>query len=126
MKSTKRIVLLLDDNEYTLRVLNRLLKRRFDTVLTATNASSAEVLLQNNKVTNLVCDHGVGSPSGGELIAHWRGLFPSIKRAVVLTGADVESIEIPPEVDCLISKAKGVFDIIAEIGALDGEKHEDG
>ncbi|MCP4677226.1 MAG: response regulator [Deltaproteobacteria bacterium] len=121
MEPSNRIVLLLDDSELILRMLTRLLKRRFDAVLTATNTGQAAALLRNNKVTTLVCDHGISCPSGGELIAHWRKRYPSIEKTVVLTGADVESIEIPPEVDTLLSKTSKVSEIITEIG-MPGKK----
>ncbi len=125
MKTHERIVLLLDDSEITLKMLKRLLKRRFDVVLTATNARQAAAILRNNPVTTLVCDHGDGHPSGGDLIARWRERYKSIEKTVVLTGADLESIDTPPEVDALLSKTRRISDIITEIG-MPGKKRNSG
>jgi len=95
---SQKIVLLVDDEPLVLRSISRVLKRRFDVVLTASNQAEAEKHLEEHTVTHVVCDYHLGAdqPRGTTLLSEWRGQHPGIERAVILTGTARESIPPAP------------------------------
>lgn len=115
IETHSRSVLLLDDNEQVLKILSRHLKRRFDAIFTATDPASAERILKEQAISTLVCDHGVAHPSSVQLITRWRKRYKSIRRAVILTGADIKEIKPTASVDVVLSKSLPLSDILTEV-----------
>ena len=111
----RRSVLLLDDSEQVLKILSRHLRRRFDAIFTATDSTNAEKILEEQEISTLVCDHGVASPSSVQLITKWRKRYKSIKRAVILTGADVSAIKPTSSVDAILYKNLPLRNILTEV-----------
>ena len=103
-------LLIVDDDPRIRRMLLRLLSRRFDTVLIAGSPAEAEQMLEHNVVTHLLSDYDLGSDClrGTELVPFWRGKYPSIERAVILTGSSLPMADVPPEVDCVLTKTDSI------------------
>jgi DNA-binding NtrC family response regulator len=92
------IALLVDDHEGVLRSVSRALEGHFHLVLTATNQEEAEKHLESNRVTHVVCDYdlGEGQPRGTTLLSNWRGQYPGIQRALILTGTQPSTLPPAP------------------------------
>lgn len=69
-------------------------------------------------MTALLCDHNLGDglPTGAELIPRWRAQYPGIARAMLFTGSVREEIDLPPEVDQLLSKPVSVAELLEVFG----------
>ena len=107
MKSNSEFVLLIVDDERSVcRALTRLLDRQVRRIETATNPTEAEIILRSGNITHLICDHwfGPGQPLGIDLAARWKATFPSIRRAVVLTGTDINKLPRAEGVDRILPK----------------------
>jgi DNA-binding NtrC family response regulator len=115
--SSKKIVLIVDDNQMIRRMLWRNLKNVFDEVLTAADPDEADRLLRENRVTHLLCDCDLGhnAPLGCDLVPAWRKMQPSISRAVIFTGSDVSNTKMPPEVDCVVPKTEELKELITAL-----------
>ncbi len=113
-KPRRRVLLVVDDDENVCKALRRLLRRDFDEVMTAKSSSEAGSLLESKSVTHLICDYwlGRGQPLGVELIPTWRRRFPSIDRAVIFTGNEIDSIPVPLGVDRILSKSLDPMSLI--------------
>lgn len=104
-----RVLLIVDDETLSLRAIERLFRGRFDSVHTAENAQQAESLLTEHQVTHLLCDRCLTDDTmGEELIDRWRRRFDSIHYAALMTGEDIETLDVPSSVDDVFPKP---FDI---------------
>jgi acetyl esterase len=100
-------LLIVDDRADVARAFRRYLSRSFAVVLVAATPVAAEALLRASPpVTHLVCDYWLGDawPVGTELVPRWRREFPSIRRAVPLSGSHVRGIAPVPGVDAVLEK----------------------
>lgn len=105
-RKEKSILLVVDDESTVCRALSRMLKKYADEIITATNPSEAESVLEMGEVTHLICDHwfGPGQPLGLDLVSRWKKSYSSIRRAVVLTGTDVTQLKTQPGVHQIMTK----------------------
>ncbi len=105
-RESELVLLIVDDERSVCRALTRLLDRTVGKIQTATNPSEAEIVLRTGKVTHVICDHwfGPGQPLGLDLVSSWKEKYPSIKRAVVLTGTDVDKLADTKNVDKILPK----------------------
>lgn len=117
-ETAKSILLIVDDESSVCRALSRMLKRRFDTITTAVSPLEAEVILDSNPVTHVICDHwfGVGQPLGLDLAARWKSQFSTIKRVVVLTGTDATQLTPPPGVHQIMAKTVEADELTRALG----------
>ncbi|MCP4606902.1 MAG: response regulator [Proteobacteria bacterium] len=97
--TSREILLIVDDNPVVLKSLYSALRHEFSEVFTADNLSKAESVLQDKRVTHLICDQKLGEsePLGVDLIRNWRHQYPLICRGLLLTVGDLVDIEISPE-----------------------------
>ena len=115
MKDTPDAVLLIVDDERSVcRALSRLLDRQVKDILSATTPTEAEIILRSGKVTHVICDHwfGPGQPLGVDLVTKWRKSYPTIQKAVVLTGTDINRLEAGDAVDKILPKVVDPDDLI--------------
>lgn len=96
----------MDDESSVGRALSRMLRSKVDEILVAVSPLEAEMLLDTQEVTHLICDHwfGRGQRLGVHLVRQWKETYPSIKRAVLLTGTDISLIEVQPDIDAILDK----------------------
>ena len=79
-------ILVVDDEPYVLRAIQRLLKSRDADVLTAPNGLQAiQMLKRNEQVAVVISDQFMPGMGGAELLEHIRQDYPDIVR-VMLTG----------------------------------------
>ena len=119
MKEKSDAVLLIVDDESTVcRALSRLLGSQVKDIYFATNPTEGEIILRSGRVTHIICDHwfGPGQPLGTDLVNKWRELFPAIKRAIVLTGTDINRLDAGKAVDKIISKVADPEELIEALG----------
>ena len=111
----KRILLVIDDESAVCRVMRRLLGRRFDEIVTAETPADAEVVLASRPVTHVLCDHclGPGRPQGLDLAKGWKAAHPTIRKIIILTGADIERLTAPPGIDLVLPKTTEPDDLAA-------------
>jgi ActR/RegA family two-component response regulator len=104
--TTPTALLIVDDEHTVCRALSRMLCGRFDEIVTALTPAEAELVLRSGRVTHLLCDHwfGKGQPVGLELVGGWRSRFPSLRRAVILTGTGAVEEGRPDGVDAVVPK----------------------
>ncbi len=112
------VLLIVDDERSVCRALTRLLVNSINQIQTATTPTEAEIILRSREVTHVICDHwfGPGQPLGTDLIYKWRERYPNIKRAVVLTGTDINKMTIPDAVDKVLPKVVDPADLIEVLG----------
>ena len=119
--SKKKNVLVVDDYNQISRLMERALRTSFDAVFTASDPADASRVLEKHHITHLLCDlhleagRGTERVTGFTFIEFWRRQFPDIERAVVFTGADIEPLKKPSEVDAVVSKAEGMDAVIAAL-----------
>jgi len=83
---TQPVILVVDDEPYVLRAIQRLLKSRDADVLTAPNGLQAiQTLKRNENIAVVISDQFMPGMSGAELLEHIRQDYPDIVR-VMLTG----------------------------------------
>lgn len=79
-------ILVVDDEPYVLRAIQRLLKSRDADVLTAPNGLQAiQMLKRNDQIAVVISDQFMPGMSGAELLEHIRQDYPDVVR-VMLTG----------------------------------------
>jgi DNA-binding NtrC family response regulator len=110
-------LLVVDDETAVCRAVARVMKRHFDTVVTADSPQEARAVLGTRPVTHLICDHwfGKGQPSGLELITQWLKVHPSLERVLLLTGVDTSMLIAPDPKVKIIRKAVDVKDLLKEL-----------
>jgi CheY-like chemotaxis protein len=106
-------LLVVDDESAVGRVLRRLLRERFDEIVAVETPADAEAVLASRPVTHVVCDHclGAGQPEGLTVASAWRAAYPSIRRLIILTGADVKNLTALPGVDLVLPKTTDPADL---------------
>lgn len=111
------VLLIVDDERSVCRALSRLLDRKVQEILSATNAMEAEVILKSGRVTHVICDHwfGPGQPLGTDLVTEWKMRYPNIRKAVVLTGTDINKLDADA-VDAILPKVVDPADLIKVLG----------
>ena len=115
---TELVLLIVDDERSVCRALTRLLDRQIRRIETATNPVEAEIILRSGRITHLICDHwfGPGQPLGMDLVSAWKQKFPSIQRAVVLTGTDINKLPAASGVDSILPKVVDPDELIEVLG----------
>jgi DNA-binding NtrC family response regulator len=111
----KTTLLVVDDESSVCRAVRRLLRDKFDEILTVETPADAEAVLASRQVTHLVCDQclGPGQPEGLAVASGWRATYPSIRKLVILTGADVKNLTALPGVDLVLPKTTDPVDLAA-------------
>jgi len=104
----RKVALVVDDEPIFCRCMSRLLSRDFDEVHVAGTPSEAEVILDTYPVTHLVCDYRLGAdlPPGSVYVDKWRSRYPTITRAILLTGALDYYVKSSEGIDSV--RAKGI------------------
>lgn len=96
MENDNHTILVVDDEPANLRMLERLLRRKFR-VLTAPDGESALRLLRREKVSMILTDQRMPGISGTELLSKSREIDPDLVRMVVTanndTGTFIEAIK---------------------------------
>lgn len=113
-----KIVLAVDDDEMVLKSFRRILALDFDEVHVAASPAEAEEVLRAHPVTHLMCDFdlGEGLPVGTELITAWRGRYPGIAHAVIVSGSLASQITPTPGVDAVLSKPVSLSELTSAFG----------
>lgn len=114
------VLLIVDDEQSVCRALTRLLDRQVRRIETASNPTEAEIVLRSGNITHVICDHwfGPGQALGIDLAARWKKTYPSIQKAVVLTGTDIDKLPDATGVDRVLPKIVDPDDLI-EVLELD-------
>lgn len=101
--TSESILLVLDDEPSIVRLIIRSLKNEFSRILYAETPHQAEEILKNNYITHLVCDSNLGAnqPTGAELIHNWHKKFCTIKKAILFTGMDIDTVPKKPGIKVL-------------------------
>jgi DNA-binding NarL/FixJ family response regulator len=117
-QTTVRTLLIVDDQDFVCRALSRVLKYRFDRVLTANDPDQALQRLAQSPVTHLVCDCNLGPRFryAFEYVPGWRRICPTIERAVVYSGSGLVEIEVPPGVDAVLPKTADPKQLLRALG----------
>ena len=87
----KFTILIVDDEEYILNSLRRLLYREYK-VLTALNADDAYKLLYENNVPLVISDQRMPKVSGTEFLAKVKEEYPDVIRTILSGYTDVDTI----------------------------------
>lgn len=108
----RRILLIVDDMPGVCRAMSRYMRPAFDEVLSAVTPQQAEELLENPSArpTHLLIDQFLGQSGmlGTDLVAVWRRRYPSLRVAVVLSGAESVSAPEGSGVDMVLRKPPDV------------------
>jgi CheY-like chemotaxis protein len=109
----KTTLLVVDDESAVCRVLRRLLRNKFDDIVAVETPADAEAVLASRPVTHVVCDQclGPGQPEGLEIASAWRAANPSIRKLIILTGANVMNLTALPGVDLVLPKTIDPVDL---------------
>ncbi len=107
VKNKDRNLLIVDDETSVCRALSRMLTNKVDQITYSTSSLEAQTILATQKITHLICDHwfGAGHKLGLDLAVQWRNEFSSIERVVLLTGTDTSMLDVPEEIDFILTKA---------------------
>ncbi len=84
-------ILLVDDEKYVIKPLQRQLQKRSYTVLTATSGEQALDIMHNNEIDILVADIRMPGMDGIELIKRTKEHYPKIKSIVITGHADIDT-----------------------------------
>lgn len=123
MKDKPNVLLIVDDERSVCRALSRLLDRKVKEILSATNSTEAETILRSGRVTHVICDHwfGPGQPLGTNLVTAWKAEYPTILKAVVLTGTDIHKLDAGDAVDKILPKVVDPADLIKALAFDDDD-----
>ncbi len=126
-ENLEAVLLIVDDERSVCRALSRLLDRQVQEILSATNAREAEIILRSGRVTHVICDHwfGPGQPLGTDLVTNWKSRFPTIQKAVVLTGTDINKLDGGTAVDKILPKVVDPADLIKVLGFNHDKRDKD-
>lgn len=89
---SKYTILLLDDEEFILKSLKRLLRRDGYNILTALNGDEGFKILNENDVQLIISDQRMSGMSGTEFLEKVKDDFPDIIRTILSGYTDVDSI----------------------------------
>jgi two-component system response regulator HupR/HoxA len=90
-KSARTTVLVVDDEIRSLETLKRILDEEFN-VLTASSATEAEGILEEERVQAILCDHRMPGISGVEFLTRVREQWPDIVRMIISGYTEPEDI----------------------------------
>jgi len=112
-EAERTTLLVVDDESAVCRAVRRLLRDKFDEIVTVETPADADAVLASRPVTHVVCDQclGPGQPEGLAIASAWRAAYPSIRRLIILTGANVKSLTAPPGVDLVLPKTIDPVDL---------------
>lgn len=118
---SKRTLLLLDDDPSICVMLQQLLFEDFNRIHMATDPAGAELIFREHTITHVISDFDLGEsvPKGIDLLVSWRHRFTSIRRALIFSGCDLPSNQLPPEVDGFISKRDDFVDMLPDALCID-------
>ncbi len=88
----KKTIMIVDDEEYVLNSLKRLLYRDGYRILTALSAEEGYKIVTENEVQLIISDQRMPGESGTEFLAKIRVDFPDIIRTIISGYTDVDSI----------------------------------
>lgn len=90
--SVQRVLLLVDDEEYILSALRRMLRREGYQILSTTSPQQALELLATHPVNVIVSDALMPEMSGAELLRRVKGLYPDVVRIMLSGYAELRSV----------------------------------
>lgn len=117
-QETSRVLLIVEDRRDVGTAFARYFRRHFDAVVLAGTPAEAEALLEGTPApTHVLCDHwlGEGYPLGTELVERWRQRYPRLRRAVIVSGSEIEEIRPPAGVDAVFGKPADMAAIRASL-----------
>ncbi len=108
-------LLIIDDEGSVRRALSRILFKYADKILTASNMTDAQLILDTDPVTHILCDQllGPGQPTGTESAIFWKDRYPSIKKLFILTGTKIASVAAPEGIDKVLPKTTDPLQLAA-------------
>ena len=114
----QKVLLIVDDDRQVARAAKRAISPSFDAVLSTTDPHAATRILEQKKVSHVLCDLNLGLDVHGALngfafASLWRSAFPHLEKIVIFTGEDVCDLTIPLDVDAVLPKSASI-DRIAE------------
>ena len=86
-----RSILLVDDDPYFLRTLERTLKRERYEIFTASNAKKASKVLHDNPIDCIISDYRMPGISGVDFLKWARKNYPHVIRIIITGQADTQS-----------------------------------
>lgn len=89
---TRYTILIVDDEEFIINSLKRLLHRDGYRILTALNSIDGYKILKENHVQLVISDQRMPGESGTEFLARIRNDFPDVIRTIISGYTDVDSI----------------------------------
>ncbi|HCF62431.1 MAG TPA: hypothetical protein DFS52_31125 [Myxococcales bacterium] len=115
-----RVLLVIEDEPSVGALFGLHLKGHFDAVFAVGCEAEAEAVLASQAVTHLVSDYHLGRehPLGTTLVARWRGRWPAIRYAAILSGEDL-SAHSRPGVDEMFLKPAGFEVLVERLKAMD-------
>ena len=90
MLNRSHSILVVDDEPVNLRMLERLLRRKFE-VITATSGEMALEILKGKNVSMIITDQRMPGISGTELLRKSRAYDPDIVRILVTANSDTDT-----------------------------------
>ncbi|MCP4605500.1 MAG: response regulator [Proteobacteria bacterium] len=119
----EKVLLIVDKNDLVRRMIYNEFSCTFDQVFSAEDFIQAESMLENNVITHVICGQifDENDLTGSDIIPQWRWLYPSIRRAVILSGTSIDEIQLSYGVDSIIPKPSRISAII---DALEDENEE--
>jgi DNA-binding NtrC family response regulator len=100
------ILLVVDDEVDILRTVKRIFRKNFKEIRTTRNIDDAVSELKKRDITHLLCDYWIGDTQflGTKYALKWKKLYPSIKKIILFTGSNIDTINKSPGVDAVLSK----------------------
>lgn len=116
-ESSKKRVLVVDDDPDVLRTVMRMLERQFD-VRVAFSAEQALTVLDEGEIDAVVVDFNMSGPNGGWLLRRVRDRSPNVSR-ILLSGSTYAELSPhldPGLVDVFIGKPLEYEELLASVG----------
>ncbi len=114
IKSSKPIILCIEDNEGYLRLRRAVLEQNGYSVLAATTGIEALNRLRHSPVSLVISDHMLGDTSGTELAKEIRKIRPKVP-IMLYSGVMPEHLG---DVNCFLSKMEPIEDFLTMIASL--------
>jgi CheY-like chemotaxis protein len=98
------VLLVVDDDFLVAQTLSKILRPYFSCIILAKSEMEAKQALEK-RITHIICDFdlGDGQRPGNELVNEWRDNY-NLKKAIILTGDNVDDVERYAGIDSVISK----------------------
>ena len=110
-------LLVMDAEPQICRLMVRYLKERFEEVVTATDLSDAQTLLNQKVITHILVDPSIFVGPCLPILSQWKRRFQNVKRLVIFTAVNIRELESarmsPAGIDAVVSKSDGI-EIIVE------------